>query len=76
LGKGVANVSGVGNRPRESIEFRYHERVARSYSGQCLIQPGPFAFGAADTVVDVDAIRRNAKRKQRLALGREVLFVG
>jgi len=75
-GKGVTDISGIRDRPRESIQFRHHERVARSYSGQRLIQPGPFALGAADTVVDVDAIRRNPERQQRLRLGREVLFVG
>ena len=32
-------------------------------------------FGAADAVVDVDAIRRNAERVERLALGGEVLLV-
>ena len=44
-------------------------------AAQCLIEAGALAFGAADAVVDVDAIRRNAERVKRLALSREVLLV-
>ena len=48
LGKGVTDVSGIGNRLSKSVELRHDERVARAYRCQCLIEAGTFAFGAAD----------------------------
>lgn len=45
-------------------------------AAKALIQSWPLALGTADSVVDVDAIRSNAEREERLALSGEVLFVG
>jgi hypothetical protein len=52
-----------------------HPRLASSYRCHCLIEAGALALGAADAMVDVDAILRHAERVKRLALGCEVLLV-
>lgn len=52
----------IGNRSSKSVELRHHERVARTHRSQRLIEAGTFALCAADAMVDVDAIRRNAER--------------
>ena len=75
LGKGIADVSGVGNGSSKSVELRNHERVARAYRSQRLIEAGTLALGAANAVVDVDEVRRHADTVKRLALRGEVLLV-
>lgn len=61
---------------REPVRLRDHQRVARSHCGEGLIQPRPFALGAADAVIDVDPARSDAEHEERLALSCEVLLVG
>ena len=75
FGEGVTDVPSIGHRSSESVELRDNERVVRAYRCQCLIEAGTLAFGAADAVVDVDTIRRNAERVKRLALGGEVSLI-
>jgi hypothetical protein len=60
----------------QAIQLRHDQGVAGPYCGEGLIEPGPLAFRAAHAVVDVDAVKGNAEREERLALSREVLFVG
>ena len=75
MGEGVANVSCIWDRSSESVEFWDHEGVTGAYCGEGLVEAGALAFGAADAVVDVDAIRRNAESEERLALSGEVLLI-
>jgi hypothetical protein len=58
-----------------SVELGYHERVARSHRGECLIEAWPCAGGSGQPVVEVDPFGGDAELSQALALGGEVLFV-
>jgi hypothetical protein len=71
----MADGAGVRYGAGESVEFGYHERVARSHRGECLIEAWPCAGGSGQPVVEVDPFGGDAELSQALALGGEVLFV-
>ena len=68
----MSRASGTDRASRSS--FGTTSVSPRAHRSQRLIEAGTLAFGAADAVVDVDAIRRNDERVKRLALGGEVLL--
>ena len=68
----MSRASGTDRASRSS--FGTTSVSPRAYRSHRLIKAGTLAFGAAEAVVDVDAIRRNAERVKRLALGSEVLL--
>jgi hypothetical protein len=72
----VDDVSGIRDGAGEPVEFGDHEGVARPAGGEGLAQAGALSVGAADAVVDVDAVRLDAQRGEGLPLGGEVLPVG
>jgi hypothetical protein len=76
LGKGVADVAGVGHRSCEAVELRYDEGVALTHRGQGLIQAGPFPVGAGEAMIEVDPLLGDAELAEPFALGGEVLLVG
>jgi hypothetical protein len=76
VGELVNDVARVGQRAREAVEFGHDERVAGAAGGERFAQAGPVAAGAGEPVVDVDALRVDAKRLEAVALGGEVLGVG
>ena len=74
--QGVADVAGVGDRPGEPVEFRYHEGVAGAHGREGLVEAGPFPAGAGEALVEVDPVFRDAERGEDLALGGQVLEDG
>ena len=58
------------------VELGHDERVARAARGERLAQARPFAVGAREAVVDVDALGGDAEGLQAVALGGQVLLVG
>ena len=71
----IGNVAGIGNRPRQAVQLRHHQGVTLAHRGHGLIQAGPRAVGAGQTLVHVDAIRRHAELGECLPLRRQVLLV-
>jgi hypothetical protein len=66
----------VGHRPGEPVELGHHQGVPAPAGGQRLAQPGPVPVRAGQAMVDVDPLRGDAERGQRVALGGEVLLIG
>ena len=64
----IGDVAGIGNRPRQAVQLRHHQGVALAHCGHGLIQTGPGAVGAGQTLVHVDAIRCDAELGERLSL--------
>jgi hypothetical protein len=69
FGEGVTDVASIRNGSSKPVELRHHERVARAYRCQRLIEAGTLAFGAADPVVDVDATPCSPSRAPLLNQG-------
>jgi hypothetical protein len=69
-------VAGVGDGTGEPVELGHHKGVAGPDGGQGLIQAGPCAAGAGETLVEVIPVVRGAERGQGLALGGEILQDG
>jgi hypothetical protein len=60
-GELVGNRPRVGQRSREPVELRDHERVAGATRRQRLAQPRPVAVRPGQAVVDVDPFRLDAE---------------
>jgi hypothetical protein len=71
----------VGDRPcigkgaGQSIEFGNHKSVTLTASGQSLTQPGPFAIGSRQAMINIDPVGSHPERSKAVALGSEVLLI-
>jgi len=72
----VADRSGVRDRAGEPVEFLHDEGVTFPDGSEGLVEPGAFAVGAGQAVVEVDPLLGDAELDQPVVLGGEVLFVG
>jgi hypothetical protein len=71
-GELMRDIAGVRQRPSEPVELRHDQRVAGTARRERLAKPGTIALGAGQALVDVDAIRGDTERVERVALGGEV----
>lgn len=74
--RGVAEVAGVGDGAGEPVELGHYQGVAGADGGQGLGEPGSFAVGAGESLVEVDAVVGDAEAGKDFALGGEVLSDG
>lgn len=70
------DVPGIRQRSGEPVEFGDDEGVAGSAGGEGFAESWSFAVGAGESVVDVDPVFGHIQRREAVALGGEVLFVG
>jgi hypothetical protein len=75
-GELVGDRAGIRQRPGQSVELGHHQGVPGSTCGQGLAEPGTFAVGAGQAVVDVDSFSLDAEAEQGVALRGEVLLIG
>ena len=71
----IRDMPGIGNRSRQAVQLRHHQGVTLAHCGHGLIQAGPGAVGAGQTLAHVDAIRCDAELGECLPLRRQVLLV-
>ena len=72
----ISDLTGVGNRAGQPVEFGHDERVAAAHGGKGLVEAGARASPAGETTIGVDAFGVNAKVDQGATLRREVLSIG
>ena len=70
------DVASVGHRARQTIELGHHQRVAGPARRQRLTQPRPITPSTGQPMIDIDPSRRDAERRERVALRGQVLRVG
>jgi len=75
-GKLPEDVQRIGHRAGEPVQLGDGQGVALADGGQGLVEAGPGAAGAGESLVDVDAFGYNAERGELLDLDAAVLFVG
>ena len=65
-----------GTRAGEPVELGDHQGVAGAHGRQGLVQAGPGAVSAGESLVEVDPVCGDAETGEDLALGGEVLQDG
>ena len=68
----VPDVAGVGDRAGEPVELGEHQGIASAHGREGLVQAGPGAVSAGESLVKVDPVRRDAEAGEDLGLGGEV----
>jgi len=70
--QGVTDVAGVRDRAGEPVELGEHQGIASAHGREGLVQAGPGAVSAGESLVKVDPVRRDAEAGEDLGLGGEV----
>ena len=65
-----------GDGAGEPVELGDDQGVAGAHGRECLVETGPGAVGAGESLVEVDPVRGDAETGEDLALGGEVLQDG
>src|SRR5450755_2070521 len=65
-----------GTERAQTIELSHHQRVAGATRRHRLPQPRPIAPSAGPPMIDIDPGRRDAERREPVALRGQVLRVG
>jgi len=63
-GQRIADLPGIRHRAGQPVEFRNHEGVALSHSGEGLAEAGPFPVGPGKSVIEVDPLLGDAEFSQ------------
>ena len=59
--QGVADVAGVGDGPGEPAEFGDDQGVAGTHGREGVVESGPGAVGAGESLVEVDPVACDAE---------------